>query len=94
MYTLVYIYTMYIHIFVVLHSVYMSIHPAIIKLGLQYSQGVICGSNARCVAMLAAFKKVSTQYAPQRQLVDDETLTNYTIFTITLSRSYQFNIVV
>jgi hypothetical protein len=34
------------------------IHPVIIKLGLQYAEGVICGSNARCLAMLAAFKKV------------------------------------
>lgn len=34
------------------------IHPVIIKLGLQYAEGVICGSNARCLAMLAAFKQV------------------------------------
>ena len=39
-------------------SMYLSIHPAVVKLGLQYSHGVISGSNARCVAMLAAFKKV------------------------------------
>ena len=35
------------------------IHPAIIKLGVQYAKGIICGSNARCVALLLAFKKVS-----------------------------------
>jgi translation initiation factor eIF-2B subunit delta len=34
------------------------IHPAFIKLGLQYAEGVVCGSNARCIALLAAFKKV------------------------------------
>ena len=34
------------------------IHPVIIKLGLQYAEGVICGSNARCLAMLASFKQV------------------------------------
>ena len=36
-----------------------SIHPAIIKLGLQYADGIVCGSNARCIALLAAFKQVS-----------------------------------
>ena len=35
------------------------IHPAIIQLGLKYANGVITGSNARCVAMLTAFKDVS-----------------------------------
>ena len=35
------------------------IHPAILKLGLQYAEGVICGSNARCMALLAALKQVS-----------------------------------
>ena len=39
-------------------SIAGSIHPCIIKLGLQYSEGIICGSNARCIALLAAFKKV------------------------------------
>ena len=42
-------------------SSYATIHPAVVKLGLQYSYGVICGSNARCVAMLAAFKKVRSE---------------------------------
>lgn len=35
-----------------------NIHPAVIKLGVQYAKGIICGSNARCVALLLAFKKV------------------------------------
>ncbi|KAK2560072.1 Translation initiation factor eIF-2B subunit delta [Acropora cervicornis] len=34
-----------------------SIHPAIITLGVQYAKGIISGSNARCVALLLAFKK-------------------------------------
>lgn len=34
------------------------IHPAILALGLQMSSYEICGSNARCVAMLLAFKSV------------------------------------
>lgn len=34
------------------------IHPAIVKLGLQYAEGIICGSNARCIGLLAALKKV------------------------------------
>ena len=37
-----------------------SIHPAIVKLGLQYADGIVCGSNARCIALLAAFKQVRT----------------------------------
>jgi hypothetical protein len=36
------------------------IHPAIIRLGLQYAEGVISGSNARCIALLAALKMVSS----------------------------------
>ena len=41
-----------------------SIHPAIVKLGLQYADGIICGSNARCIALLAAFKQVHTYIRP------------------------------
>ena len=35
------------------------IHPAFIRLAILYSEGVICGSNARCIALLGAFKKVN-----------------------------------
>eukprot|EP00761_Pharyngomonas_kirbyi_P014329 gb/GECH01014359.1/.p1 GENE.gb/GECH01014359.1/~~gb/GECH01014359.1/.p1 ORF type:complete len:420 (+),score=108.84 gb/GECH01014359.1/:1-1260(+) len=38
------------------------IHPAIIKLGLQYTSGRIVGSNARCVALLTALKQVIRDY--------------------------------
>ena len=39
------------------------IHPAIMKLGLQYAEGVICGSNARCVALLGALKQVGGHFS-------------------------------
>ncbi|QSS55203.1 translation initiation factor eif-2b delta subunit [Histoplasma capsulatum var. duboisii H88] len=38
------------------------IHPAILALGLQMRDYVICGSSARCVAMLLAFKRVIESY--------------------------------
>ena len=34
------------------------VHPAVLALGLQMSNYVICGSNARCVATLLVFKRV------------------------------------
>jgi len=34
------------------------IHPGIVSLGLKYADGIITGGNARCVAMLSAFKQV------------------------------------
>jgi len=36
------------------------VHPVVLALGLQMSNYVICGSNARCVAMLLVFKRVRT----------------------------------
>ncbi|KAF2705929.1 nagb/rpia/CoA transferase-like protein [Pleomassaria siparia CBS 279.74] len=38
------------------------VHPAILALGLQYSSYTICGSTARMVAMLLAFKVVIDDY--------------------------------
>ncbi|KAI9760875.1 MAG: hypothetical protein M4579_001376 [Chaenotheca gracillima] len=38
------------------------IHPAVLALGIQMSSYVVCGSNARCVAMLLVFKKVIESY--------------------------------
>ena len=35
-----------------------NIHPAVIALGMQYSERVISGGNARCMAMLIAFQRV------------------------------------
>lgn len=38
------------------------IHPAIIPLGLRFSEFEVTGANARCIAMLTAFKSVSLQW--------------------------------
>ena len=40
------------------HTIKGDIHPAIIRLGLLFSEFKICGANARCIATLTAFKKV------------------------------------
>ncbi|KAF4070810.1 hypothetical protein AMELA_G00277880 [Ameiurus melas] len=49
------------------------IHPFIVRLGLQYSQGIIAGSNARSVALLHAFKQVIQDYStpPNEELSRD-----------------------
>lgn len=49
------------------------IHPAIVRLGLQYSQGIIAGSNARSVALLHAFRQVIMDYTtpPNEELSRD-----------------------
>ncbi|NWY63317.1 EI2BD factor, partial [Chionis minor] len=39
------------------------IHPAVVRLGLQYSQGIINGSNARCIALLEVFKQLIRDYS-------------------------------
>ncbi|KAI9711726.1 MAG: hypothetical protein M1820_001870 [Bogoriella megaspora] len=46
------------------------VHPAVLALGLQMSSYTICGSNARCVAMLLTFKAAINAYAtpPQTSL--------------------------
>jgi hypothetical protein len=38
------------------------VHPAVLALGLQMRDYVVCGSNARCVATLLAFKRVFIPY--------------------------------
>lgn len=38
------------------------LHPAIVRLGLKYAEGTISGSNARCVALLHAFKQFIREY--------------------------------
>uniref|UniRef100_A0A4X2LS82 Translation initiation factor eIF2B subunit delta n=1 Tax=Vombatus ursinus TaxID=29139 RepID=A0A4X2LS82_VOMUR len=49
------------------------IHPAVVRLGLQYSQGLISGSNARCMALLRAFQQVIQDYTtpPNEELSRD-----------------------
>ncbi|XP_039301486.1 translation initiation factor eIF-2B subunit delta [Nilaparvata lugens] len=47
---------------------YENLHPAIIKLGIQYESRIVCGSNARCVALLYALKKMLSDYCtPSKQ---------------------------
>ena len=41
------------------HQIKGDIHPAIIRLGLLFSEFKISGANARCIATLTAFKAVS-----------------------------------
>ena len=38
------------------------VHPVVLALGLQMRDYVICGSNARCVAMLLCFKRVRCHF--------------------------------
>ncbi|KAJ3012180.1 Eukaryotic translation initiation factor 2B, subunit 4 delta, 67kDa [Thoreauomyces humboldtii] len=40
-----------------------NIHPLVLALGLKYQNFTITGGNARCVAMLEAFKRVISDYA-------------------------------
>ncbi|XP_006835258.1 PREDICTED: translation initiation factor eIF-2B subunit delta isoform X2 [Chrysochloris asiatica] len=49
------------------------IHPAMVQLGLQYSQGLVSGSNARCIALLHALKQVIQDYTtpPNEELSRD-----------------------
>ena len=37
-------------------------HPAVVALGLKYASNTIRGANARCLAMLVAFKQVVSEY--------------------------------
>lgn len=49
------------------------LHPAVLSLGLKYAEGKITGGNARCIAMLTAFKQVIADYVtpPQKLLSRD-----------------------
>ncbi|TKA57507.1 hypothetical protein B0A53_00738 [Rhodotorula sp. CCFEE 5036] len=52
------------------HSAKLStanIHPSILRLALQYSEFKVVGANARCIAMLEAFKDIITSYTPPPQ---------------------------
>ncbi|KAK4631614.1 putative translation initiation factor eIF-2B subunit delta [Fulvia fulva] len=45
-----------------LEGVSKDVHPAVLALGFQMSSYEICGSSARCVAMLLAFKEAIQEY--------------------------------
>lgn len=49
------------------------LHPSVIQLGLQISQGVVRGSNARCVALLTVLKQTIQDYItpPHKELSRD-----------------------
>lgn len=51
------------------------IHPAVLRLGIQYASGAIVGSTARCVALLAVLKEFVLDYVtpPQKELSRDLT---------------------
>ncbi|GAA6034322.1 hypothetical protein JCM8097_002667 [Rhodosporidiobolus ruineniae] len=44
-----------------------NIHPSILRLALQYSEFKVVGANARCIAMLEAFKDIISSYTPPPQ---------------------------
>ncbi|GAA5943226.1 hypothetical protein JCM3775_004542 [Rhodotorula graminis] len=44
-----------------------NLHPSIIRLALQYSEFKVVGANARCIAMLEAFKDIISSYTPPPQ---------------------------
>ncbi|KDR23592.1 Translation initiation factor eIF-2B subunit delta [Zootermopsis nevadensis] len=46
-----------------------ALHPAIVKLGMQYADRVVVGSNSRCIALLDALKQVIRDYEtpPQKE---------------------------
>lgn len=46
------------------------IHPAIVRLGLQFSEFKIAGANARCIATLTAFKIVHCHYPGLPNITD------------------------
>jgi len=39
-----------------------NLHPAVLQLGLQYAEGVVTGSEGRCVALLQTLKTVISEY--------------------------------
>ncbi|KAJ3087508.1 Eukaryotic translation initiation factor 2B, subunit 4 delta, 67kDa [Quaeritorhiza haematococci] len=53
------------------------IHPAVLSLGLKFSQFVITGGNARCIAMLTVFKKVISDYVTPPGITLQRHLTTY-----------------
>lgn len=52
----------------VAYAIKGDIHPAIIRLGLLFSEFRICGANARCIATLTAFKNVCVIHRVQQSV--------------------------
>lgn len=53
------------------------IHPAVLSLGLQFSDYFITGGNARCMAMLVTFKKVVSDYITPNGTSLQRNMTSY-----------------
>ena len=49
------------------------VNPSVLALGLQMRNYIICGSSARCVAMLLAFKRVGMIYESDIHITDPST---------------------
>ncbi|XP_024022304.1 translation initiation factor eIF-2B subunit delta [Morus notabilis] len=62
------------------------VHPAVYKVGLQYLSGDVSGGNARCIAMLQAFREAIKDYLtpPKKNLCRDLTakISSYVSFLI------------
>ncbi|KAL6572865.1 hypothetical protein OROHE_002341 [Orobanche hederae] len=62
------------------------VHPAVYKVGLRYLSGDISGGNARCIAMLQAFREAIKEYStpPEKSLIRDLTtkISGYVSFLI------------
>jgi len=56
------------------------IHPAIIRLGLLFSEFKICGANARCIATLTAFKQVGHITYLCRYVNDEDAIVDPRLF--------------
>lgn len=54
-----------------------TIHPIVIQLGIQYSEHMITGGNARCLALMLAFKKVIMDFTPSPGTALLRTLTQH-----------------
>ncbi|KAK2749466.1 hypothetical protein FQN57_006400 [Myotisia sp. PD_48] len=59
------------------------VHPAVLTLGMQIKDYVICGSSARCVATLLAFKRVVQSYSTPPGTSLTRHLTSYLSHQIT-----------
>lgn len=64
-------------------KVNQSLHPAIVKLGLQFANDAIVGSNARCYAFLNAMKIVSSLNS-KRTFRDVASYSHFSLSTTTL----------
>jgi hypothetical protein len=56
------------------------IHPAIVRLGLLFSEFKICGANARCIATLTAFKQVGHITYSCRYVNDEDAIADPRLF--------------